>query len=211
MSEPANCYDMNFISAVSSSDCCVQSHLTSYIEPLPSGYKDSLLRVPSVPLVVGPVLGSNPPPESFRSIYWPRVPDVHSWEWQRGRIEEAVARRVFQAAALRLTEAVTFVDGVPREALADLYRAADVYSISTIEAYGIALLVTKTREPLLLGKRIGLPVKERASLRMIVNPRIPTRLLTAVFSIKISPQESMLCYNAACLIYQSQRDKTVHE
>jgi hypothetical protein len=27
----------------------------------PSGYKDSLLRVPSVPLVVGPVLGSNPP------------------------------------------------------------------------------------------------------------------------------------------------------
>jgi len=105
----------------------------------PSGYKDSLLRVPSVPLLVGPVLGSNPPPESFRSIYWPRVPDVHSWEWQRGRIEEAVARRVFPAAALRLTEAVTFVDGVPREALADLYRAADVYSIPTIAAYGIAL------------------------------------------------------------------------
>ena len=28
----------------------------------PSGYKDLLLRVPSVPLVVGPVLGSEPPP-----------------------------------------------------------------------------------------------------------------------------------------------------
>jgi glycosyltransferase involved in cell wall biosynthesis len=214
----------------------------------PSGYKDSLLRVPSVSLVVGPVLGSNPPPESFRSIYWPHLPHVNSWEWLRGRIEHAVARRVFQrfstldrlnenaalilvgteltrrllpqrlhsrcryitytgiehdlfmpparrrssripqllfvgrlaaykgvelllraaaialrrcrfelkivgrsnapsrayyhglAAALRLTEAVTFVDGVRREALADLYRAADVYSMPTIEAYGIAVV-----------------------------------------------------------------------
>jgi glycosyltransferase involved in cell wall biosynthesis len=214
----------------------------------PSGYKDSLLRVPSVPLVVGPVLGSIPPPESFRSIYWPQLPHVYSMEWLRRRIEHAVARRVFQrlstlewlnesaalilvgteltrrllpqrlhprcryitytgiehnlftpparrqssripqllfvgrlvaykgvelllraaavalrrcrfelkivgrstapsrayyhglAAALRLTEAVTFVDGVRREALADLYRAADVYSMPTIETYGTAIV-----------------------------------------------------------------------
>jgi len=217
----------------------------------PSGYKDSFLRIPSVPLVVGPVLGSYPPPESFDSIYWPHLPHANSLKWLKGRIEQAITRRVFQrfstldrlnknaalilagteltrrllpeplhsrcryitytgmehdmftpparprasripqllfvgrlvaykgvelllraaalalrrcrfelkivgrsdepsrayyhglAAALRLTEAVTFVDGVPREALADLYRAADVYSIPTIEAYGIALLVTQ--------------------------------------------------------------------
>jgi glycogen synthase len=214
----------------------------------PSGYKDSLLRVPSVPLVVGPVLGGVPPPESFRSIYWPHLPHANSLKSLRGRIEHAVARRVFPrfttldrlnenatlilagteltrrllperlqsrcryitytgiehdlftpparrrssripqllfvgrlvaykgvelllraaalalrrcrfelkivgrstapsrayyyglAAALRLTEAVTFVDGVRREALADLYRAADIYSMPTIEAYGIAVV-----------------------------------------------------------------------
>jgi glycosyltransferase involved in cell wall biosynthesis len=214
----------------------------------PSGYKDSLLRVPSVPLVVGPVLGSIPPPESFRSIYWAHVPRVNFLKWVKGRIEHAVTRRVFQrfstldrlnenaalilagteltrrllperlhsrcryitytgmehdlftpparprssripqllfvgrlvaykgvelllraaalalrrcrfelkivgrstaqsrayyhglAAALRLNEAVTFVDGVRRENLADLYRAADVYAMPTIEAYGIAVV-----------------------------------------------------------------------
>jgi glycosyltransferase involved in cell wall biosynthesis len=214
----------------------------------PSGYKDSLLRVPSVRLVVGPVLGSTPPPASFSSIYWPHVPHANSLKSLTGRIEHAVARRVFQrfstldrlnenaalilvgteltrrllperlhsrcryitytgiehdlftppvrrrssripqllfvgrlvaykgvelllraaavalrrcrfelkivghgtgpegayyhglAAALRLTEAVTFVDGMRREALADLYRAADIYSMPTIEAYGIAVV-----------------------------------------------------------------------
>jgi glycosyltransferase involved in cell wall biosynthesis len=214
----------------------------------PSGYKDSLLRVPSVPLVVGPVLGSNGPPESFRSIYWPDLPHVNSSKSLRDRIKHAVTRRVFQrfstldqlnenaalilvgteltrrllperlhsrcryitytgvehelftpparrrssripqllfagrlvaykgvelllraaalalrrcrfelkivgrstgpsrayyhelAAALRLNEAVTFVDGVRREDLADLYRAADVFAMPTIEAYGIAVV-----------------------------------------------------------------------
>ena len=214
----------------------------------PSGYKDSLLRVPSVPLVVGPVLGSYLPPESFDSIYWPHLPYANSLKWLKGRIEQAITRRMFQrfstldrlnenaalilvgteltrrllperlhsrcryitytgmehdmftpparqrasrmpqllfvgrlvaykgvelllraaalalrrcrfelkivgrsdepsrayyhglAAALRLTEAVTFVDGVRREALADLYRAADVYSMPTIEKYGIAVV-----------------------------------------------------------------------
>jgi glycogen synthase len=214
----------------------------------PSGYKDSFLRVPSVPLVVGPVLGSNPPPESFDSIYWAHWPHDNSLTWLRGRIANAVTRRVFQrfstldwlnenaalilagteltrrllperlhsrcryitytgmehelftpparrrssripqllfvgrlvaykgvelllraaalalrrcrfelkivgrstgpsrayyhglAAALRLNGAVTFVDGVRREDLADLYRAADVYAMPTIEAYGIAVV-----------------------------------------------------------------------
>jgi len=214
----------------------------------PSGYKDSFLRIPSVPLVVGPVLGSNPPPESFRSIYWAHLPRLNPLNWFRGRIKHAITRRVFQrfstldrlnenaalilvgteltrrllperlhsrcryitytgiehdlftpptrrrssrvpqllfvgrlvaykgvelllraaavarrrcrfelkivgrstartrayyhglAADLRLTEVVTFVDGVRREDLADLYRAADVYSMPTIEAYGIAVV-----------------------------------------------------------------------
>ena len=44
------------------------------------------------------------------------------------------------AAALRLTEAVTFVDGVRRETLADLYRAADVYSMPSIETYGTTVV-----------------------------------------------------------------------
>ncbi len=214
----------------------------------PSGWKDSLLAVPPAPLVVGPVLGSSPPPESFRAIFQPRLPRAYSLKAVRDRFEHGVARRVFQrlstldrlnenaalilvgtdltrrllperlhsrcrhmiytgiehdlftppvrrrssrvpqllfvgrlvaykgielllraaavarrscrfelkivgrstapsrayyhriASALRLSDTVTFVDAVRREDLADIYRAADIYSMPTIEKYGVAII-----------------------------------------------------------------------
>lgn len=62
----------------------------------PSGYKDSLLHVPSARLVVGPVLGSDPPPASFQSIFHPELPRTISVKALAARIKQGVARRVFQ-------------------------------------------------------------------------------------------------------------------
>lgn len=62
----------------------------------PSGYKDSLLPPPDVPLILGPVLGSDPPPESFRGVFHPRLPRTLSLKALTARIKHGVARRVFQ-------------------------------------------------------------------------------------------------------------------
>ncbi len=62
----------------------------------PSGYKDSLLPVPAVPLVLGPLLGSDPPPASFRSIFQPRLPRSYSLRPIGARIRHGVAHRVFR-------------------------------------------------------------------------------------------------------------------
>jgi glycosyltransferase involved in cell wall biosynthesis len=62
----------------------------------PSGYKDSLLSPPSVPLVLGPLLGSDPPPTSFRSIFRPELTRSYSVSAVADRFEHAIARRIFE-------------------------------------------------------------------------------------------------------------------
>jgi glycosyltransferase involved in cell wall biosynthesis len=214
----------------------------------PSGYKDSLLRVPPVPLVLGPVLGADPPPPSFDPIFRPRLSRSISPSAVTARIANGLARRIFErfstlnrllekaalilvgtevtrrrlperlhsrcrlltyagveldqfipplkgrggmppqllfagrivpykgvelllrsaalarrrcrfelkivgtgyppyerycrqlAAELRLTDVVSFVERVRREALIDVYQAADIFCMPSIETYGVAIL-----------------------------------------------------------------------
>jgi glycosyltransferase involved in cell wall biosynthesis len=214
----------------------------------PSGYKDSLLARSSVPLLLGPVLGSDLPPRSFHSIFRPKLPRRYSVRAVAARFEQGVARRILtrfstlgrmlenaalilvgtevtrrqlpahlhsrcrlitysgvehdrftppasrraagvpkllfvgrlvpykgvelllRAAAaamrrcrfdltivgdglgtfgaycrrlaheLRVTDAVKFVGRQPRDALVEMYRAADIFCMPSIETYGIAIL-----------------------------------------------------------------------
>jgi glycosyltransferase involved in cell wall biosynthesis len=62
----------------------------------PSGLKDSLLPVPSVPLVLGPILLSEPHPPAFREIIRPVLPRQWSLRAAVRRVQHGVARRVFQ-------------------------------------------------------------------------------------------------------------------
>jgi len=62
----------------------------------PSGYKASLLAVPTIPLVLGPVLDSDPPPDSFKAIFSPRLGRQFSLSAARQRLANGVARRVFR-------------------------------------------------------------------------------------------------------------------
>jgi glycosyltransferase involved in cell wall biosynthesis len=62
----------------------------------PSGYKDSLLAVPGIPLVLGPVLAADPPPDSFKAIFGPRLPRQLSLRALRHRFANGIARRIFQ-------------------------------------------------------------------------------------------------------------------
>jgi glycosyltransferase involved in cell wall biosynthesis len=212
----------------------------------PSGYKASLLPVPSVPMILGPVLGSESPPASFDSIFRPRLP--RSFKSIAPRIGHGVARRAFArfstlnrlienaalilagtevtrrllperlhprcrpltyagvehdlftpptgrrlsnpcqllfvgrvvpykgvelllravaaarrrckfglkiigsgdpayrrfcqrlAANLELSDSVTFIDRISREALIEIYRSADIFCMPSIETYGLAIL-----------------------------------------------------------------------
>ncbi len=61
----------------------------------PSGYKDSLLPVPSIPLVLGPVLGSEPPPPAFELIFRPQVSRTYSRRALLARVRNGIARRSF--------------------------------------------------------------------------------------------------------------------
>lgn len=214
----------------------------------PSGYKQSLLSVPSVPFVVGPVLKADSPPKSFQSIFWPRLQRRYTPKAIAAWIGHGTARRVFGrfstierlienaalilvgtevtlrrlparlhsrcrlvpysgvehnrftppagprasklprllfvgrlvpykgvelllraaavarkrcrfelqivgsgfppyvdycrklAANLKLIDSVTFVGRVPREALIEMYRAADIFCMPSIETYGVAIL-----------------------------------------------------------------------
>jgi glycosyltransferase involved in cell wall biosynthesis len=214
----------------------------------PSGYKDSLLPVTAVPLVVGPVLGSDAPPPSFDPIFRRRLSPSLSAKSIVARIGNGIARRVFQrsstlqqllenaaivlvgtevtrrrlperlkarsrlityagvehdqftppstrrpsrlaqllfvgrvvpykgvelllraaalacqrcpfelkivgngfppyecycrelVAGLNLTDVVSFIGAVPREALVELYCAADIFCMPSIETYGVAIL-----------------------------------------------------------------------
>lgn len=62
----------------------------------PSGYKASLLPVPSMPLVLGPVLGADPFPDSFESIFRPRFASSHSLRSLVTRFYNCRARRRFE-------------------------------------------------------------------------------------------------------------------
>jgi starch synthase len=62
----------------------------------PSGKKQSLLKVPLVPLVLGPLLRSDPPPASFTSIFSPRLPNVFSPSAIRRRFANGVSRRLLE-------------------------------------------------------------------------------------------------------------------
>lgn len=61
----------------------------------PSGYKASLLPVPSVPFAVGPLLASDRPPESFHSVFQPCLPRAYSVAQSVARIAHGIARRAF--------------------------------------------------------------------------------------------------------------------
>jgi glycosyltransferase involved in cell wall biosynthesis len=214
----------------------------------PSGYKHSLLPVPSLPLVMGPVLGSDPPPASFQDVFRPKLPGSFSPKALVARAANGLARRLFDrfstlhqlmekaalilvgtevtrrrlperlhprcrlltyagvehdrftpppagrvsalpqllfvgrvvpykgvelllraaalacqrcrfelkivgngfppyerccralAAELKLTDVVSFIGAVPRSALVEFYRAADIFCMPSIETYGIAVL-----------------------------------------------------------------------
>ncbi|HEV8071801.1 MAG TPA: glycosyltransferase family 4 protein [Planctomycetaceae bacterium] len=62
----------------------------------PSGNKQSLLKVPPVPLVLGPLLRSDPPPPAFTSIFSPRLPDAFSPSAIRRRFANGVSRRLLE-------------------------------------------------------------------------------------------------------------------
>jgi len=62
----------------------------------PSGYKDSLLAIPTIPLILGPLLDSDPPPESFKAIFRPRLTRQLSLRAWRQRIANGLARRIFE-------------------------------------------------------------------------------------------------------------------
>jgi glycosyltransferase involved in cell wall biosynthesis len=62
----------------------------------PSGLKDSLLPVPDVSLVLGPILLSEPHPPAFRAIFRPALPRRWSFNGAVRRVQHGIARRVFQ-------------------------------------------------------------------------------------------------------------------
>jgi glycosyltransferase involved in cell wall biosynthesis len=62
----------------------------------PSGLKESLLPVPMVPLVLGPILLSEPYPASFGEMFRPVLPRQWSLQAALRRMKNGVARRVFQ-------------------------------------------------------------------------------------------------------------------
>src|SRR5215469_12716798 len=44
----------------------------------PSGHKASLLARCRIPLILGPVLGADPPPQSFQAVFQPAMPRSYS-------------------------------------------------------------------------------------------------------------------------------------
>ena len=77
----------------------------------PSGWKDSLLPVPTVPLILGPILLSEPAPPAFYSVFHPKLPRRWSVSAAVRRIQNGLARRVFQrwSTADRLLEHATTI------------------------------------------------------------------------------------------------------
>ncbi len=72
----------------------------------PSGWKDSLLPVPTVPLILGPILLSEPAPAEFEAVFRPRLPRERSLGAVVRRFQNGFARRVFRrwSTAGRLLE-----------------------------------------------------------------------------------------------------------
>jgi glycosyltransferase involved in cell wall biosynthesis len=62
---------------------------------VPSGLKHTTLPVPSIPFVIGPVLRSDKPPESFARIIHPQLPRRHAIGAMHTRLKNGLARRVF--------------------------------------------------------------------------------------------------------------------
>jgi glycosyltransferase involved in cell wall biosynthesis len=62
----------------------------------PSGWKDSLLPIPSIPLVLGPVLGTEPISESFLPFFRPSLKGGYSPLAIATRFRNGIARRIFQ-------------------------------------------------------------------------------------------------------------------
>ncbi len=62
----------------------------------PSGHKASLLERSRIPLILGPVLGSDPPPQSFQAVFQPALPRCYSPRTIANRIGNGLARRVFR-------------------------------------------------------------------------------------------------------------------
>jgi glycosyltransferase involved in cell wall biosynthesis len=62
----------------------------------PSGLKDSLLPMLNVPLILGPILLSKPYPQAFSEFFRPTLPRELSLRAAARRVENGIARRVFQ-------------------------------------------------------------------------------------------------------------------
>ncbi len=62
----------------------------------PSGLKDSLLPVPAVPLILGPILLSEPHPPAFGAYFRPKLSRDWSLRAALRRVQHGIARRVFR-------------------------------------------------------------------------------------------------------------------